>query len=181
MCSNEKETMLKYLLLNKIKTYILSRVRGSVTNNNGFWIWWLDLSVLLLQLQSIIIAHNQWLSKTCSVPYWTTSVFSSTVTDLVLIYESVTSSASVVRWLILHRWTLKWTIEPISELSYDWTKRFHELTNELSFITRGEPKRDHHLEMFVCYYLCLATFYSATEVLPLLTALSRECVYRTVV
>jgi hypothetical protein len=30
------------------------------------------------------------------------SVFSFTVTDLVLIYESVTSSASVVRWLTLH-------------------------------------------------------------------------------
>jgi hypothetical protein len=24
---------------------------------------------------------------------------------------------------------------------------------ELSFIIRGEPKRDHHLELFVCYYL----------------------------
>jgi hypothetical protein len=32
------------------------------------------------------------------------------VTDLVLIYESVTSSASVVRWLTLHSWTLDyWT------------------------------------------------------------------------
>jgi hypothetical protein len=26
-------------------------------------------------------AHNQWLSKTRSIPYWTTSVFSSTVTN----------------------------------------------------------------------------------------------------
>jgi hypothetical protein len=24
-------------------TDILSRIRGSMTNNNGFWIWWLDL------------------------------------------------------------------------------------------------------------------------------------------
>jgi hypothetical protein len=30
------------------------------------------------------------------------SSLSSTVTDLVLIYESVTSSAFVVRWLTLH-------------------------------------------------------------------------------
>jgi hypothetical protein len=29
----------------------------------------------------------------------------------------------------------------------------NEFTNELSFITRGEPKRDHHLELFVCHYL----------------------------
>jgi hypothetical protein len=48
-----------------------------VTDNNGFWIGWFDLLALLLQLQSIITAHNQWLLKTRSIPYWTTSVFSS--------------------------------------------------------------------------------------------------------
>jgi hypothetical protein len=46
--------------------------------------------------------YNSSQSMTCSIPYWTTSVFSSAVTDLVLIYESVTSPASVVRWLTLH-------------------------------------------------------------------------------
>jgi hypothetical protein len=59
----------------------------------------------------------------------------------------------------------------------------NELTNEPSFITQDEPKRDHHLEYFVCYYLCfvrsyetcLATCYSATEVLPLLTRLPNRC------
>jgi hypothetical protein len=54
------------------------------------------------QLQPIMTAHYQWLPKTRSNPYWATSVFSSTVTDLVLIYESVTSAASVVRWLTFH-------------------------------------------------------------------------------
>jgi hypothetical protein len=39
---------------------------------------------------------------TRSIPYWTTSVFSSAVTDLVLSYESVTSSASAVCWFTLH-------------------------------------------------------------------------------
>jgi hypothetical protein len=34
----------------------------------------LDIWALLLQLQSNITAHNQWLSKTRSIPYWTTSV-----------------------------------------------------------------------------------------------------------
>jgi hypothetical protein len=34
-----------------------------------------------VQLQLIITARNQWLPKTCSIPYWTTSVFSSTVTN----------------------------------------------------------------------------------------------------
>jgi hypothetical protein len=65
-----------------------------VTNNNGFCIGWLNLLAFLLQLQSIITAHNQWLPRTRSIPYWTASVFSSTVTDLVLIYESVTSSTA---------------------------------------------------------------------------------------
>jgi hypothetical protein len=89
-----------------------------------------------LQLQPITTAHNQWLSETRSIQYWTTSVFSSAVTYLVPIYESVTSSASVVRWLTLHSWTLNFWIllrlnhwtryesmnrsESESELFYDW-------------------------------------------------------------
>jgi hypothetical protein len=55
-----------------------------------------------LQLQSTITAHNKWLPKTRYYPYRTTSVFTSPVADLVLNYESATSSASVVRWLTLH-------------------------------------------------------------------------------
>jgi hypothetical protein len=48
------------------------------TNNNGFWIWWLDLLALLLQLLLIIINCNsshQWLPKTRAIPSWTTRVF----------------------------------------------------------------------------------------------------------
>jgi hypothetical protein len=47
-----------------------------------------------LQLQSIIIAHNHLLPKTSSISYLTTSVYCSPVTDLVLIYESLTSSTA---------------------------------------------------------------------------------------
>jgi hypothetical protein len=39
-----------------------------------------------------ITAHNQWLHKTRSISDWTTMVFSSTATDLVLIYKLVTTS-----------------------------------------------------------------------------------------
>jgi hypothetical protein len=49
------------------------------------------------QLQSIITAHNEWLPKTRFISYWTTNAFSSVVTDLVLIYESVTTSTNVER------------------------------------------------------------------------------------
>jgi hypothetical protein len=47
--------------------------------------WVLDLMIgfigTSLQLQSIMAVHNQWLSTTRSIPYWTTSVFSSAVTN----------------------------------------------------------------------------------------------------
>jgi hypothetical protein len=82
--------------------------RGSVTNNNGFCIGWLDLLALLLQ-PLLIINYNSSQSMTVQdsyIPYWITSVFPSAVTDLVLIYESVTSSAFVVHWLTLDGWTL---------------------------------------------------------------------------
>jgi hypothetical protein len=57
---------------------LLSRVRDSLTNNNRFWIGWLNLLPPFLQLKSILTAHNQWLPKICSIPYWTTSVSSPT-------------------------------------------------------------------------------------------------------
>jgi hypothetical protein len=43
---------------------ILSRVQGSVTNNNGFWIGWLDLLALLLQPLLITISYNSSQSMT---------------------------------------------------------------------------------------------------------------------
>jgi hypothetical protein len=46
------------------------------------------------------------------------NVFSFTVTDLVLIYESVTSSSSVVRLLTLHNWTLN-SLTTDLRLSYE--------------------------------------------------------------
>jgi hypothetical protein len=48
--------------------YILSRIWGCVTNNNGFCIWWLGLLALRLQLQSIITVHT----LNC---FWTTCVW----------------------------------------------------------------------------------------------------------
>jgi hypothetical protein len=78
---------------------IFSRVRDSVKKNNGFWIGWLDLLARLLQSLLITINYNSSHSVTAQdslhsflhhecLPY----SLSSTVTDLVLIYESVTSS-----------------------------------------------------------------------------------------
>jgi hypothetical protein len=86
--------------------FIMSHVWGSMTNNNGFWIGWM---ALLLQLQPIITAHKQWLCMTCSIPYWTTSVFSSVTND----EQRIPSSASVGSWLTLNFWI-------ILQLNYDW-------------------------------------------------------------
>jgi hypothetical protein len=74
-------------------------------------------------------AHDQWLSKTRSIPYWTTSFLSSAVTDLVLIYELVTSSASVVLWLTLHSRTLNLWIH--LRLNHHWTLLNKKLNSRL--------------------------------------------------
>jgi hypothetical protein len=65
-----------------------------------------------LQLRSIITVHNQWLSETRSVPYWTTIVFSSTVTNderrttahwnIELHYESI-NELSPMLWPTVNR------------------------------------------------------------------------------
>jgi hypothetical protein len=136
-----------------------------MTNNNGFWIGWLDLLALLLQLQSIITAHNRWLPKTRSIPYWTT-VFSSTVTDLILIYKSVTSSASVVCWLTLHSWTLSHDCN-LTDLRMNWLTTPVRPTWMMTllrmpsykpitcpFIPWCGPNREHYLKQFICCILC---------------------------
>jgi hypothetical protein len=111
----------------------------SMTNNNGFWIWWLDLLALLLQLQSII---NSSQSMTVSDSLHSLLDYEHLpfcATDLVLIYESL---RMIDEW----RHTCDWIIE----LDYQW-----QLTNALSFITQGKPKRHHHLEHFIWNYLFL--------------------------
>jgi hypothetical protein len=72
-----------YIDVNRNPFYILSYVRGSLTNNCRFWIGWLDLLAFLAQLPLIKAtkrAHNRWLPKTRSIPSWITSCFSFTVT-----------------------------------------------------------------------------------------------------
>jgi hypothetical protein len=71
----------QYRILIIITLYNIVTYSGFRDECSGFWTGWLDLLVLLLELQLIITAHNRWLSKTRSIPYWTTSVFSSTVTN----------------------------------------------------------------------------------------------------
>jgi hypothetical protein len=99
-------SLAQIIIINVSLLLLLPSVRGSVTSNNGFCIGWLDSLILLYNYNQLW----QFKINDCLrlAPFLTglPSVFSSTVTDLVLVYESVTSSASVVRWLTLHSWTL---------------------------------------------------------------------------
>jgi hypothetical protein len=99
-----------------------------------------------LQLQPIITAHNQWLSKTRSIPSWTTRGFCSTVTDLVLIYESATSSTFIVRWLTLHSWTMNSLTTELRP-----TAPFR-MNSELTIITLG---RNEYVTMSYSSYVIL--------------------------
>jgi hypothetical protein len=107
--------ILRYYLEYHDLQKILPHDWGSVTNNNAFWIGWLDLLALLLQLQSVITAHNHWLHTTRSIPDWTTSVFSSTLTDLVQIYELVTYESlrtNELSWTELSNLSLSLMLRP---------------------------------------------------------------------
>jgi hypothetical protein len=101
--------------------FISARIRDSVTNTNGLWmddwIYWHFLKITLNYNSSL-------------APFLTELRVSSlpTVTDLVRIYVSVTSSASVVRWLPLHSWTLN-SLRNESE----W------MESELYVTTDGQP------------------------------------------
>jgi hypothetical protein len=138
---------------------ILSRVRGSVTNNNGLWTGWSDLLALLLQLQPIIAVLNQRLPKTRSITYWATGVFSSTVTEFFLIYEPVTSSDSVVRWLTLRSWTLNhWTaFSSLLLLNYLRLTKDEWRTKNDSRIRESELLYDWRREDGPVIYICCWT------------------------
>jgi mRNA-degrading endonuclease YafQ of YafQ-DinJ toxin-antitoxin module len=57
-------------------------------------IGFIDAFTVSLILNQLTTAHSQQLPKTHSLhSSWTTTVFSSTVTDLILIYESLTSAS----------------------------------------------------------------------------------------
>jgi hypothetical protein len=104
-------------------------------------------------------AHNQRLSKTRSIPYWTTSVFSSTATDLALIYESATSSASVIRWLRLRSWTLKSLTNSFlnsltNRLIHAWI-----LFHKLGWTDERSPSRRFRALHYYYYYLCFVRCY----------------------
>jgi hypothetical protein len=114
---------------------ILSRMRRSVTNNNRLWIGWLDLLAFLYnysQLQQLTI--NNWNSLHSLLDC---ECLLFCVTDLVLIYESVTCSASVA-----HSWTLNSLTNAERRLTLsrmNWTN---------SFIIRGEPNISPHVLQF---------------------------------
>jgi hypothetical protein len=75
------------------------------------WIWHLLLKPLLITIND---NSSQRLRKTRSIPYWTMSVFSSTATDLVLIYDSPTYELRILTYECIPS---KWFPESESESS----------------------------------------------------------------
>jgi hypothetical protein len=85
----------------------------------GVWVlnWMIGFIGTSLRLQSITTAPNLWLLKTRSIPYWTTSVFSSTVTD----FFWFTNQSLLLRlpWTT-SVWRILQYSESESDLLYDW-------------------------------------------------------------
>jgi hypothetical protein len=81
-----------------------------MTSNNGFCIWWLYL--LTPFFFTVTLKHNQLQQLTVNDClrlaqfFWTATFFSFTVTDLVLIYESLTSGLRMTNaeWRFTYEW-----------------------------------------------------------------------------
>jgi hypothetical protein len=100
-------------------TFILSRVYGFVTNNNGFWHWIIRfIDTFFVQSPIIIINYKgsqsifsrtllPWLPRTrpILVLSLSTTVFPSTVTDLVMIYDC-TDCRLQYEWIPLYESTI---------------------------------------------------------------------------
>jgi hypothetical protein len=126
------------------------------------WIYW-HFCHNYSQSQPLTTAHNQWQSKTCFIPSWAMSIFSSTATDLVLTHESVISSASVIPWFTLHSRTLLTNADfcmteySSTNASYNWLARMTSVLRitfcewiMCPFITWCGLKTEHSMEQFVC-------------------------------
>jgi hypothetical protein len=148
----------------------------------------LDWMIEFISTSTTITTHynssHQWLSKTRSITYRTTSIFSSAVTDLVLIYELVTFSASVVLWLGLHSWKLNFWI--LLRLNYDSLMNAEWLNSPELNKLPGEPNISHHVLQLPCYSLSVCCHGNVlTESLPSNGlfrgySLQRDYAYRTV-
>jgi hypothetical protein len=104
-------------LLEKSSKYITAIARQQTlychilwvcVTNNEFWIGWLDLltpSFMITLNYNQFTAHNQWLTKTRSIPYWTISVFFLVFLLLWLVWFWFTNySFLVYEWRLTYEW-----------------------------------------------------------------------------
>jgi hypothetical protein len=143
---------------------ILSRVRGPVTNNNGFWIRWLDLLHFYYnynQLQHLTINGCLRLApfltglRVSSLLPWLTW-FWFTRRSLLQLSLSAGYHSTVEHWTLLR---MPNDGSLTNELTDDWL----ESISCPPFTTRGELNRDDHLEQFVYIIRFLSVAKKLTE------------------
>jgi hypothetical protein len=149
-----------------------------------------------LQLQSIITAHNQWLSKTRSIPCWTTSVFCSawltwlsfTSRSLLQLPSSALANNPQLNTELLTLTTelrLTWTMS-VWWINLRCSHTFVDSVDEESALRTKSVSMNPHLHRNVLASRCLAMYYSGFQaschnlVLLLLytsTPNTEKCVY----
>jgi hypothetical protein len=144
---------------------ILSRVRRSVTINDRFWIWLLYLLAFLLQLHLITITYDSSQSMTAYdsfhsfLDYKRLLFHCDWLGSDVRIIHFFSFRCPLVNTPQLNTQLLNSLLRITWKTTYEWTgcrlpiRLLNELTNELSFITRGEPKRDHCNQQFVYWFV----------------------------
>jgi hypothetical protein len=116
-----------------------------VTNNNGFWIWWLDLLDAFFKIRTNYDS-SQSVTGHASVPYWTTSVCSSAVTNDQLLLTHWTPWTTSV-WRILYEESLTDSLRGI------WLPWIHKWTPFYNFqADRLEVAMSNISSVLLCCY-----------------------------
>jgi hypothetical protein len=122
-------------------------------------------------LQSIIAVHNRWLPKTCSIHYWTVSVF-----FLVFYCDWLCSDLRISHFFSFHcplvdTPQLNWTTELPSEFSFDWIS-YEPNTDLVHFIATVWLSRVYKFQFSYPWKTCFVTSWFPRIYLSAVTHLS---------
>jgi hypothetical protein len=127
--------------------------RVNVTNNNGFWIRWLDLLALLYNYSQFKQAGHWKPSEWITTPVWR-MLYEGSLKNPSRDWIEKQSRASSSLLLATSQHGHSWHRAPLGPMAIylfniknivNIVNRIHEWT---AFITAREPNRDHHLQGF---------------------------------